>query len=414
VYSSKAELIINQNFVKITKKYLGILMVRFAFSPTHDLTLNELRIALLSYTLAQQKGENFIVRVDDLDKEKNIEATEQETLGILELFGITYTQVAHQSQNVRFHAAMALDLLHKKKAFSCFCSDAWLENKKEEANAANETYHYDDACRNLPAELVIDNTAPFRIRVVRPDKSIATFDADSIDSFVIMNQDKTPTHTFASAVDDMLSDISTVISTKDKMLESAREMHIRDVLGYDKELEYSYIDSLTEDVSVKELLAEGYLPDAISNYLVSLGNEGNMFDIERLKEMNKDTLKSMDATELSRYVGFADAEIGELAKCYIQEVTTTKELKSKIAAIFEKKEIPKELKEQVDTIRKVMKEAPFFEEYEALQEYLVKESGLTSEEVENALRILLTNDTQGPDIKDIYKYLKNYLGELIK
>ena len=389
-------------------------MVRFAFSPTHDLSVNELWIALQSYTLSQEKNENFIVRVNDMDKKKVSEKIEQETLGILELFGIKYTQVIHQSQNVRFHTAMALDLLHKKKAFSCFCSDAWLENKKEEANAANKPYHYDDACRNLPAELVIDNTAPFRIRIARPDKAISTIDADTIDSFVIMNQDKTPTEVFASAVDDMLSDVSTVVSSENDMLKNAREIHVRDALGYDKKVNYTYIEPLTEDVSVKELLEAGYLPEAISNYLVSLGNEATSFDMGRLKEMNKEALKEMDARELSRYVGFADAEIGELAKCYISDVATTRELKSKIAAIFEKKEIPQELKDEVETLKKVMQNAPFFEEYEDFKEYLEKRSGLTGEEFEKSLRVLLTNAVDGPDMVTIYKYLKNYLGELTK
>ena len=389
-------------------------MVRFAFSPTHDLSVNELRIALMSYTLSQEKNEAFIVRVDDMDKEKVLEKTEQETLGVLELFGIKYTQVLHQSQNVRFHTAMALDLLHKKKAFSCFCSDAWLENKKEEANAANKAYHYDDACRNLPAELVIDNTAPFRIRIARPDKAISSVDADTIDSFVIMNQDKTPTEVFASAVDDMLSDVSTVVSLKNDMLKNAREIHVRDALGYEKSVDYIYIEPLTEDVNVKELLEAGYLPEAISNYLLSLGSKGTSFDIERLKEMNKEALKEMDARELSCYVGFADAEIGELAKCYISDVATTKELKSKIAAIFEKKDIPQEFTQEAEKVKKAMKNTPFFEEYEALEHYLMQESGLTDKQIEKVLRILLTNAVEGPDIGDIYKYLKNYLGELIK
>ena len=389
-------------------------MLRFAFSPTHDLSVDELRVALLSYTLSQEKNEDFIVRVDDMDKEKVVEKTEQETLGILELFGIKYTQVLRQSQNVRFHTAMALDLLHKKKAFSCFCSDAWLENKKEEANAVNKAYHYDDACRNLPAELVIDNTAPFRIRITRPDKAISSIDADTIDSFVIMHQDKTPTEVFASAVDDMLSDVSTVVSLKNDMLKNAREIHVRDALGYEKAVDYIYVEPLREDVNVKELLEAGYLPKAISNYLLSLGNEGTSFDMQQLKEMNKETLKEMDARELSRYVGFADVEIGELAKCYISDVATTRELKLKITAIFEKKDIPQEFKEEVETLKEIMQNAPFFEEYEAFENHLVRKSGLTGEALEKPLRILLTNAVDGPDMVTIYTYLKNYLGELTK
>lgn len=104
-------------------------MLRFASSPTKDMTLGDLRIALFNYIIAKQRGEELIVRIEDMDKEKNIEGKDQEILGILDLFGVEYSQTIHQSQNFRFHAAMGLQLMHEKKAFSCFCSPEWIEKK---------------------------------------------------------------------------------------------------------------------------------------------------------------------------------------------------------------------------------------------------------------------------------------------
>jgi len=409
-------------------------MLRFACSPTADMDINKLRVALLNYIASKQKEEDLIVRINDMDKEKNIEGKDQEILGLLELFGIKYSQVVYQSQNFRFHSAMALDLLHKKKAFTCFCSPEWLENKKDEAKAANKAYEYDDACRNLPAELVIDNTAPFTVRIARPDKQISS-DSDTVDSFIIMHQDKTPTYDFASAVDDMLSNISMIIRDEKYKSNTAKEVHVRNALGYEKNIEYIYLPGISDAPNVTWLLAEGYLPEAILNYLISITNECSkevfsleeavewfdfdkipkspaQFDINMLKHINKEHLKNLDAKELSRYVGFADEEIGELARIYVEEADTTKELKTKIAPIFSQRVIPEKFAQQTALMAQTIKNAPFFEEYNDFKNYVMEETGLQGEEFSKPLQILLTNSEQGPELSEVYKYLKNYIGEI--
>ena len=409
-------------------------MLRFACSPTGDMHIDDLRVALLNYIISKQKNEDLIVRIDDMNKEKNIEGKDQEILAILELFHIKYSQVVYQSQNIRFYSAMALDLLHKKKAFACFCSHEWLENKKNEAKAAKKPYKYDDACRNLPAELVIDNTAPFTVRIARPEQATTS---DPMDSFVIMRQDKTPTYNFACAIDDMLSDISIIIRKDEQKNDTAKELHVRNSLGYDKEIEYAYLPALLDTPSVKELLEDGYLPEAISNYLISTINEplkeiftlqkaiewfdlGKIsktpthFDIDILKHINKEHLKNLEAKELSRYVGFADEEIGELARIYLNEANTTKELKAKIAPIFSQRVIPGMFAQQATLMAQTIKDAPYFEAYIDFKNHIMKETGLEGESFLKPLQILLTNAEHGPDVAKVYKYLKNYIQEIVK
>ena len=432
-------------------------MLRFAPSPTGDMHIGDLRVALFNYIVSQQQKEDFIVRIEDIDKAKNIEGKDQEILDILGLFNINYSQVIYQSEHVRFHSAMALQLIHEKKAFSCFCSPAWIQKKREEAKKANKEYCYDDACRNLPAELVIDNTNPFTIRIARPEQAITihdkikgalTFDVNEVDSFIIMNQDKTPTYDFACAVDDMLSDISLIIREENHLKSTPKQEHVRASLSYDKKIEYAHIPLLQNakgekishndlEATVKYLLEEGYLPEAISNYLILTGNNtpkeiftleeatewfdlsqishtAVSFDLNVLKKINREHLKNLDAKELSRYVGFADAEIGALARIYLDEVSTTKELKEKINPIFAPREIPSALSADIETIKCIVKEAPYFEEYEAFKEHIVEASQLTDERFTQLLRLLLTNAQEGPELQEIYKYLKNYIGELIK
>ncbi len=380
-------------------------MLRFAFSPTHDMNVGELRLALLNYNESKQKNESFIVRVEDKDADKNIDGKDNETLDILALFGLEYSQVIHQSQTVRFHTAMALQLLHENRAFNCFCSDVWLDKKKQEAKDAGEVYKYDDACRNLPAELVIDNENPFRVRINHPEQ-------EDIDSFIILDQDKKPTHDFSCAVDDMLNDISKIIDDEKEINSSIKQEHIRTQLNYDKKIEYVHVPSIKnhENISVKSLLEDGFLPEAISNYLISTSD----FDLEALKQVNREYLKNLDAKELSRYVGFADEEIGELARLYLENVSTTKELKSKIEPIFQRRVVPETLKEQIEKLTQVIKKAPYFESYEDFKKHLLQESGLQETEYLKSISILLTNSDEILDVSKVYKYIKNYLGEIIK
>ena len=423
-------------------------MLRFAPSPTGDMLVDDLRVALFNYIVAKQKNEGLIVRIEDTDKEKNIEGKDQEILDILNLFNIEYSQVIYQSQNIRFHTSMALQLLHEKKAFSCFCSDEWLKKKMDEAKEAKKPYSYDGACENLPAELVIDNTNPFTVRIKKPLNNIiiedyiqgeVLFKPDIIGSFVIMNRDKTPTHNFACAIDDMLSDISLIIRSDKHTKNTPEQVHIRASLNYDKKIEYAHLPPILDDdnISVKWLLEEGYLPEAISNYLIStlsnpskevftlkealkwfdltkIENSPNHFDIDRLRDINKKHLKNLDSKELSRYVGFADEEIGELAKLYLEEIGTTKELRNKIKPIFSAKIIPDEFKEQSKTISEIIKDAPYFDNYNDFKSYVMKKSGFKEENFIKTLRLLLTGSEDGPDIAKIYKCLKNYIGEIIK
>ncbi|WP_324170514.1 glutamate--tRNA ligase [Sulfurimonas sp.] len=432
-------------------------MLRFAPSPVGDMHIGNLRVALLNYVVSKQKNEDFIIRIEDIDKERNVDGKDKEILELLSLFGIEYSQVIYQTESVRFHSAMALQLIHEKKAFSCFCSGEWLEKKREEAKKNKKIYRYDDACRNLPAELVIDNINPFTIRIKRPNETITVkdciksdvnFNPDAVDSFKIMSQDKVPTYDFACAVDDMLSDISIVIRSEDYMSNTPKQEHIRSLLGYEKNIQYAHLPIILNDsgekmsnkedeFSVKWLLEEGYLPSAISNYLILIGNKTpqkvfdtkeavewfnleniskspSRFSINLLKHINKEHLKNLDDTELSRYVGFADADIGKLAKAYLEDTSTTKELKSKIELIFSTKNIPEEFIEPAKILSTIIKNAPYFEEYSEFKKYIVQNSRFRDETLLKPLKYLLTGTEDGPDIADVYKYIKNYIGEIIK
>lgn len=432
-------------------------MLRFAPSPTGDMHIGNLRVALFNALLSQQRHEPLIIRIEDTDKERNIEGKDKEILQILSLFGIEYTDVIYQSNNLRFHRAMAIQLLQEKKAFNCFCTPEELEKKRALAKAAHKPFRYDDTCTHLPAEATIDNENPFTVRLKRPDASIAftdlvkgeaRFAPEDIDSFIIMRAEKFPTYNFACAVDDMLADISLVIRGEDHVTNTPKQIAVRDALGYDKKVEYAHLPIILNDEgkkmskrdnasSVKWMLEEGFLPDAIANYLILIGNKTpteiftfaeaiNWFDLsaiskaparfslEKLRFINREHLKRMDDKALSRYVGFADEAIGQLAKLYLEEASTTKELKAKVAAVFSEKMVPEEFGESAAAVKEAILKAPYFETFDALKQHVVTVTGLKGKPLFKSLRILLTGAEHGPELGDVYTCIKPYLGEIVK
>ena len=422
-------------------------MLRFAPSSTGDMHIGNLRVALFNYICSIQREEPLLIRIEDTDKERNIPGKEKEIFEILALFGIEYQEQQFQSNNLRFHRAMALQLLQDKKAFNCFCTPEILETKREASKEGEIAYHYDGACENLHAEEVIDNPLPFTIRLKKPTHPItvtdiikgeSTFEADEIDSFILMSADKYPTYNFACAVDDMLSDISLIIRSEDYLSDTPKQIAIHEALGYTKKVEYAHLPILLEDsVSIKWLLEEGFLPEAISNYLILLGNKTpceifslkeaikwfdlktlsnapERFDIDKLKYINREHLRGLDPKELSRYVGFADEEIGNLAKLFLEEASTLKELRTKVGAIFATKVVPDELKKGFDTLRELTQKAPHFDDYESYKGYLIEHSTLKGENLIKPLRILLNGAEHGPEMNDLYTHIKNYLKEVVK
>lgn len=425
-------------------------MFRFAVSPTEPLSINSLRIALFNYIVSQQQKEELVLRIDDTDKEKNIEGCEKEIQELLALFSIGHSRVIFQSENLKYHQKMAMQLLMQKKAFSCFCSQEKLDELKEEAQKKNQINTYDGFCATLSDETVLNVNAPFTIRMQKPTENIIFSDSiqgsinytpDEIDAFIILSHDKTPTYNYACAVDDMLYDISTIIRSSKHLLNTTRQIHIRKALGYEKEIVYTHCSDVISDIkeanSVKYLIDEGFLPAAIANYLVRLGSnapkeiftleeaiewfdinalskENLSFDINTLKEINKKHIESMDAMRLSKIIGFADEDIGKLSKLYLNDCSTIKEIKAKIDAIFAPKKAIKKFKDEFPVLKEALEKAPYFESFDALLNHLKQDTQLELDGSSASLYYILTGNKSGPSLDEIYPLIKNYLGEIVK
>ena len=433
-------------------------MLRFAPSPTGDMHIGNLRVAIFNYIVSKQLNEGLIIRIEDTDKERNIEGKDKEILEILNLFSIEYKSVFYQSENLKYHQKIALQLMTQKKAFACFCSDSKLEELKEESIKKGIAFRYDGFCEALSDETVLNTNAPFTVRLKKPDHNIkftdllkgdfeyAPFD---VDSFIILRQDKTPTYNYACSVDDMLMDISMVIRGEDHVSNTPKQIHIRESLGYTKEIKYVHLPiilnastgkkmSKRDDASsVKWLIDEGFLPSAIANYLVLMGNKtpteiftleeaiswfkienvsrsGAKFDIDKLRFINRKHIELLDDMRLSKILGFADNDIGKLAKLYLEEASTIKEIKSKLNNIFSQKSTLEGFEQESQAIKEALKNAPYFENYDDLKDYVVQKTELKGKNLFKPLRYILTGVENGPNLTDIYPFIKNYIGEITK
>ena len=433
-------------------------MLRFAPSPTGDMHIGNLRVALFNHILSKQLNEELLIRIEDTDKKRNIEGKSKEILEILNLFSIDYTRVVHQSENLKYHSQMAMKLLLDKKAFSCFCDDDLLDKHRQIAKDENKAYRYNEVCVELDDAFVMNNEAPFTVRIKKPTSNIkfkdlvkGNFDYEpfDIDSFIVLRKDKTPTYNFACSVDDMLYDISTIVRGEDHLSNTPKQIHIRESLGYDKKINYIHLPIILNletgkkmskrdnSSSVKWLIEEGYLPVAIANYLILLGYNPPVevftleeamewfdinkvskspakFDITKLKFLNREHLKLMDELRLSKVLGFADKDIGSLAKIYIEECDTIKEIKEKLINIFNQKDSLEDFQEEFGILKKCLQKAPYIDDFNELKKYITSQTGLKGKQLFMPLRFALTGAKSGPNLSDVYPLIKNYLGEIIK
>ena len=435
-------------------------MLRFAPSPTGDMHIGNLRVALMNYIVAKQRDEGFILRIEDTDKERNIDGKDKEIEEILKKFAIVADQTFYQSEALGRHQKLAVDLVEKGKAFICICTPEELESDRARAKTEKRAYRYSGKCLALSKEeidRIKKDNIPFVIRIKKPQSDITfideikgeiTMSPDDVDSFVILRADGTPTYNFACACDDMIMGIDFVIRGEDHLSNTPKQIHIRDSLGYDNDIRYAHLPIiLNEDgkkmskrdnaSSVKWLLEQGFLPDAIINYLLLLGNKTPIevfnlpeaiewfdikniskspakFDINMLKHLNREHISRMDDKELSKIFGFADAQIGKLAKLYLEESSTINELDSKIKTIFAPKKCSDEWAQEMKKIADVITDAPITRDFNEFKNYIIKSTGLKGKKLFKPLRVLITGAEHGPELSEIYPLISSYITEVAK
>lgn len=294
---------------------------RFAPSPTGFMHIGNLRTALYSYLLSKSQGGNFILRIEDTDQGRLVEGAADVIFDTLKMTGIDYDEGPGvggehgpyvQSERLSIYKEYAQKLIESGHAYYCFCTPERLDSLKDD----NGIGGYDGHCRDLSEDEVKKNLAegiPYVIRQRMPDEGSTSYvdvvygevsiDNSELRDQIMIKADGYPTYNFCHVVDDHLMGVTHVVRGNEYLTSTPKYcllydafgwerpvyVHLPLLMGRDSEGNISKLSKRHGAVSFQDLVNDGYLPEAIVNYIALLGwcpKETNQefFTMEELKE----------------------------------------------------------------------------------------------------------------------------------
>jgi glutamyl-tRNA synthetase len=280
---------------------------RFAPSPTGYLHIGGARTALFSWLFARQRQGEFILRIEDTDLERSTQESVQAIIDGMKWLNLNHDNETLYFQTHRFprYKEVLQQLLDEGKAYYCYCSKERLENLRNEQMTNKQKPRYDGHCRHLknPPEgikPVIRFKNPEDGAVVFEDliKGTISFQNQELDDLIIARSDGSPTYNFTVVVDDYDMEITHVIRGDDHVNNTPRQINILKALNANLPL-YAHVPMILGSdgqrlskrhgaVSVLQYQEDGYLPEALLNYLVRLGWSHGDQEIFSREEMIKD------------------------------------------------------------------------------------------------------------------------------
>ena len=262
---------------------------RFAPSPTGYLHIGGARTALFCWLYSRHHGGRFILRIEDTDRERSSDVAVQAILDGMAWLNLKEDEGPFfQTQRSDRYQEMAQRLLATGQAYHCYCSKEELEKMRAEQMAHKQKPRYDGRCRDRSVpragvQPVIRFKNPQSGQTMVDDlvRGQVVFDNSELDDLIIARSDGTPTYNFTVVVDDMDMQITHVIRGDDHLNNTPRQMNIFNALGV-KPPQYAHLPMILGPdgaklskrhgaVSVMQYREDGYLPDAVINYLVRLG-----------------------------------------------------------------------------------------------------------------------------------------------
>ena len=278
------------------------IVTRFAPSPTGTLHIGGVRTALFNFVYAKQNKGEFLIRIEDTDKERSSKEYEKNILESLASLGLISDQTPiNQSERNEIYITAAEKIIASGKAYWCDCSQEELDEMRQEQTAAGKKPMYDGRSRNLGLERS-ENTV---LRLATPEdgeiivndiiRGQVKFENNELDDLILLRSDGSPTYHLCNVVDDFEQGVSSVIRGEDHLSNTPRQIHIQNALGYPS-LEYAHLPLVLGNdkkrlskrhaaTSLEEYRNLGYLDSAILNTLARLGwskGEKEVFYIDDL------------------------------------------------------------------------------------------------------------------------------------
>lgn len=288
---------------------------RFAPSPTGYMHIGNLRTALFEYLIAKHDNGDFILRIEDTDQVRQVEGATEIIYNTLKSVGMNWDEGPDiggnygpyiQSERLPMYKGYAEELIKLGKAHYCFCSEEEIEKQRQEQG---ESFVFHDPCKNLTPEEIqakLDSGEPYVIRQTIDHVGSQDFDdevyghievdGDLLDEQVLIKSDGFPTYNFANVIDDHQMEISHVVRGNEYLSSTPKYNLLYDAFGWERPIyvhvppvmkdEHHKLSKRNGDASFQDLVAKGYLPDAIINYIALLGwspeNDQEIFSMDEL------------------------------------------------------------------------------------------------------------------------------------
>lgn len=369
---------------------------RYAPSPTGFMHVGNLRTALYEYLIAKSQGGKFVLRIEDTDQERYVEGAVDVIYNTLKVAGLNHDEGPDvggdfgpyvQSERKNMYLPYAEQLIKEGKAYRCFCSKERLEKIQEE----NIGGGYDRHCRDLPQEEIdrlLAEGVPYVIRQKMPVEGSTTFsdavfgditvENTELQDQILIKTDGYPTYNFANVIDDHTMGITHVVRGSEYLSSTPKYnllyeafgweiptyIHLPLIMGKNEDGSVSKLSKRHGATGFEDLVADGYLPQAVINYIALLGwcpkdnqeiftlkelenvfsvdgisKSPAVFDYDKLSWFNGEYIKAMTAQEFT-----------EVAMPYYKEVFGDKEMPfEKFAEILQKRVVKlTEIPEMID------------------------------------------------------------------
>lgn len=299
---------------------MGKVRTRFAPSPTGYMHIGNLRTALYAYLLAKKDDGTFILRIEDTDRERYVEGAVEVIYETLRKAGLNWDEGPDvggpvgpyvQSERMGMFKGYAEQLVESGHAYRCFCSKERLEELRKVQQASGIPTMYDGHCRHLSEEEIkakLDAGEPYVIRQKMPREGTTTFhdevfgditvDNSGLEDQILIKTDGMPTYNFANVVDDHTMGITHVVRGNEYLSSAPKYNLLYEAFGWDiptyvhcSPVMKNNTEKLSKrngDASFEDLIAKGYLPEAVVNFIALLGwspkGEREIFSLEELTQ----------------------------------------------------------------------------------------------------------------------------------
>ena len=441
---------------------------RFAPSPTGPLHIGGVRTALFNWLYSKNQKGNFYLRIEDTDKERSKEEYRKQIIESLQWIGINHDgQEYIQSQKINDHVKVANELLKKGNAYKCYCSNEEIEEQKKRAKQKKIPYVYDRKWRDKNESEAPNNIKPVvRFKSKISGKSVlkdlvqgdVEIENNTIEDFVILRNDGTPTYNLSASVDDHQMNMTHIIRGDDHKINTFKQIQIYEAMGWDlpsfahipliHTIEGKKLSKRDKASTLGDYSKIGIIPDALRNYLLRLGwsfedkeiftldesikyfnlkgigKSPSKLDMSRILSMNEHYIKNIDENDLfNQFVNYCEIfkskiktekndKIKKSLSFLKNKAKTLEDIfdnsqyilnddinfnKEDLKLIDDKaKKIISEFNERINKINEFRRE-----DLEPVVQELIKSYNTNFKGVGQPLRIALTGSKFGPGIYDI-------------